>query len=118
MKLESNSRCPELVAASRFALQYGLPPIKMFAIQLLGKWAEKASTAVTRQLYEHNQVVCRKLGIETLAVTDYNHDSRKPPFWKMNLIRDACQTGEYDAVWFLDGDVLLTNEANPIKALW
>jgi len=114
----NGSPCPELSAASRFALKYDMPPVKMAMLQLVGSWQDSSQGDLLERVYQENSNIVAGLGIDPIPLRTKEDDSRTPAFWKMRAILDVCQLQQYELVWFLDGDVLLTQRVIPIQALW
>lgn len=119
-EVNASSCCPELAAASRFAMSYGLPPIRMAMIQLVGKWKTENETRLAESVFAQNEQICQNLGIDATPVRNStkHNETRSPAFWKMNAIHETCSTGLYDVVWFMDGDIILTERIIPVHALW
>lgn len=120
-EVNASSFCPELAAASRFAMSYGLPPIKMAMIQLVGKWKTENETRLAERVFAQNEQICKNLGIdEVIPVRNStkHNETRSPAFWKMSAIHETCSTSLYDVVWFMDGDIILTERIIPAHALW
>ena len=116
--LEQGSLCPELAAASKFFLKMQPPPTNIVMVQLVGKWKDPVQEQIMKKVFQHNAKMCENtLGIPAIAITEppstINKNTLKPAFWKMLAVKETCLTGNYDVVWFLDGDIIITNPHIP-----
>jgi hypothetical protein len=127
LSLEQGSQCPELMAASRFALSTKKPPsFNMTMLQLVGQWSNPEHQKTMEKAFQHNRKLCNdNFGMSAYSITEApanffgqnSTNTTSPAFWKMLAIRDTCNAGS-DVVWFLDADILLTDSTYPIRALW
>jgi hypothetical protein len=120
--------CPGLLSAAHYVVNTSeiLRPLKVVLLQQMGSWKDGESQAVFNDVFESNSRIAVHHGYISKSLTNktrsdkVENDDRvlHPAFRKIKAVQEACEADHPDLVWFLDGDVVITNPFVRIEMLW
>jgi hypothetical protein len=114
--------CPGMLEVSKNIINSTriFEKLRVLMLQMEGTWNDEPETGIINHLvYLHNARMATRMGYSSETITDtLRWDSREAPYAKAPAVKEYCLSGEFDLVWFLDGDVLLMNPHIRVEMVW